>query len=563
MSTRLKGDTLILAFAIFVFSSRAEPAIAPDLVVLNATVITIDEKQPSASAFAVHQGKFIAVGETSEILKYAEKAKSVLDLEGKTVVPGFNDAHLHPRELYDEAHPRGTIALGPQAVSSMDELVARLAWKAERLPEGLWISGSRYEDTKLGRHPTRHDLDKASTKHPISIRHSSGHIAVYNTYALSLAGIDASTKDPDGGSFDRDPDGHPSGIARERASGLVSRAGPEMPEPGLEERIEAMNRCLNEYINKGVTSIGDAGASPEKLGLFQEIKRRGNPIRISLMIRDRYLDELEAMNIQRGFGDDGLRISAVKVFHGNSLSGRTCWLEEPYETINQDTGKQDYYGIPPARSQEELINLIARIHDAGLQAAVHSNGDREIPMVLDAFEKAMAKNPRPDPRHRIEHCSVVNETIIQRLKALGVVVAPHSYIYEHGDKMIAYGNWRWGRMHANRSFIENGIPVAQNSDSPVSPCDPLLRFQSMVTRASAEGKVFGRGQKVEVETAIKTWTIGGAYATFEEDVKGSIESGKLADFVILDQDPRSVQPLKIKDVPIEGVYINGELRYSN
>jgi predicted amidohydrolase YtcJ len=228
------------------------------------------------------------------------------------------------------------------------------------------------------------------------------------------------------------------------------------------------------------------------------------------------------------------------VFHGNSLSGRTCWLSEPYEIINPKTGEKDYFGIPPDRTQEDLDALIAKIHKAGFQAAVHSNGDREIPMVLDAIERAMNTNPRPNPRHRIEHCSVSTPEIIERIKELGLVIAPHSYIYEHGDKMETYGAWRWDHMHANKTMIDTGIMVAQNSDSPVSPAIPLLRIQSMVTRQSKEGKVYGASQKVSAEEAIYTWTMGGAFATFEENIKGSLTPGKLADFVILSEDPREV-----------------------
>ena len=533
----------------------------PDLVVRNANVITIDEEIPRATAFAVHQGKFIMIGSDADLAELADSAVLVIDAEGKTIVPGFNDAHLHPGEIYPEEHILGTVDIGPGAVKTIDELVAKLKNKAAIIPEGNWIVGGRYEDTKLGRHPTRYDLDNVSTTHPVSIRHSSGHVAVYNSYALELAGIDTSTPDPDGGSFDRDADGVPNGVARESASGMVSRAGPKRPEPSLADRISAMDRCLHNYLSRGVTSIGDAGASPNKLKLFRQVQKAGNPIRISLMIRDSYLDELKAAGIQQGFGDEHLRISAIKVFHGNSLSGRTCWLNQPYEIVNPETGEKDYYGIPPKRSQEELNQLIADIHNAGFQAAVHSNGDREIPMVLEAFEQAMQQNPRPDPRHRIEHCSVVNEGILQKLKALGVMVAPHSYIYEHGDKMEEYGFWRWNNMHANRSFLDRGIPVAQTSDSPVSASDPLLRILSMVTRTSAEGKVYGSEQRVTVQEAIRTWTLGGAYATFEEGIKGSITNGKLADFVILSDNPEAVDPLTIKDIAIEAVYIDGKPVY--
>ena len=247
---------------------------------------------------------------------------------------------------------------------------------------------------------------------------------------------------------------------------------------------------------------------------------------------------------------------------GNSLSGRTCWLYEPYEVANPKTGKKDYYGIPPGRSQEDLDRLVYNVHKAGFQVACHSNGDREIDMVLDAIEKALRKLPRDDHRHRIEHCSVVNPRILDRVRKFGVVLALHSYVYEHGDKMEDYGPRRWPMMHPNRSATEMGIHVAGNSDSPVSAAEPLLRIQSMVTRRTAEGRVYGPEQRVSAETAIRIWTMGSAYASFEEDIKGSIEVGKLADFVVLSKDPTAVPPDGIKDINVERTYVGGKLVFA-
>jgi len=208
-----------------------------------------------------------------------------------------------------------------------------------------------------------------------------------------------------------------------------------------------------------------------------------------------------------------------------------------------------------------LDKLVYDIHEAGFQVACHSNGDREIDMILDAIEKALQKLPRSDHRHRIEHCSVVNPGILARVKRLGVVLALHSYVYDHGDKMEDYGPRRWPMMHPNRSAVEMGIAVAGNSDSPVSAAEPLLRIQSMVTRKTAEGKVYGPEQKVSVKAAIRIWTMGSAYASFEEDIKGSIEVGKLADFVVLSQDPTATAPDRIKDINVERTYVGGRLAF--
>jgi predicted amidohydrolase YtcJ len=444
----------------------------------------------------------------------------------------------------------------------MEELVNALRVKAKTTPTGQWIFGSGYQDTKLGRHPTREDLDKASSEHPISIKHSSGHISVVNSRALKNAGITKDTPDPAGGAFDRDENGTPNGVCREGAGGLARRGSPPPPTATREEKLNGYRLCFKNYLSKGITSIGDAGTDGTDIPLYQELIHRGDPVvRIYKMLGTRYLSRLKDLHLSGRFGDEHLRLGAIKFFHGNSLSGRTCWLYEPYETINPKTGIKDYYGIPPRRSQEELDKLVYDIHEAGFQLACHSNGDREIDMVLDAIEKALRKLPRQDHRHRIEHCSVTNPGILSRAKKLGVVLALHSYIYEHGDKMDDYGPWRWPMMHPNRSAVEMGIVVAGTSDSPVSAAEPLLRIQSMVTRKTAKGKVYGREQRVSVGTAIRIWTMGSAYASFEEDIKGSIEVGKLADFVVLSEDP-TVAPLdKIKDIQVERTYVGGKLAF--
>lgn len=550
---------LLLVFTCVFLSQAAAEEFYADLVVVNANVITVDEENSHVEAFAVKNDRFIAVGTKSQINKLIGNATTVIDVEGKTVAPGFIDAHLHPGPVYPVSSRLGKVDLSPASVKSMVELISALREKAKATPKGQWVFGFRYQDTKLGRHPTRRDLDKASTEHPISIRHSSGHVSVVNSLALKNAKITKDTPDPPGGAFDRDENGTPNGICREGAGSLARRGSPPPPSATKEEKLEGYHLCFENYLSKGITSIGDAGTSGSGTPFYQELVKSGAPmVRINSMLGSRYLSALKDLHLAGRFGDEWLRLGTIKFFHGNSLSGRTCWLYEPYNMINPKTDKKDYYGIPPGRSQQELDKLVWEIHEAGFQIACHSNGDREIDMVLDAVEKALRKLPRADHRHRIEHCSVVNQKILDRVKKLGVVLALHSYVYEHGDKMEDYGSKRWSMMHANRSALEMGIPVAGNSDSPVSAADPLLRIQSMVTRKTAEGKVYGPEQKVSVEAAIRIWTMGGAYASFEENIKGSIEVGKLADFVVLSRDPTEVPPDTIKDIEVEKTYVGGE-----
>ncbi|MCK5650793.1 MAG: amidohydrolase, partial [Gemmatimonadetes bacterium] len=443
-----------------------------------------------AEAFAVLGGKFIAVGSTSGIRRWVGESTTVIDAEGRTITPGFIDAHLHARPTYPESSPLATVDLRPASVASMADLIDALAAKAALVPGGQWIRGVRYEDTKLGRHPTRADLDQASSRHPIYITHSSGHVGVANSFVLRAAGITRDTPDPPGGAFDRADDGVPNGVCREVACRVFRQAVPETPITRQDE-VEGIQRTLRQFAKAGITTVVDAGGSPEKLGLFRAGVGLGSPVRVIMMVNSGYLDEFRAAGLGTGFGDSWVKVGPIKAFHGNSLSGRTAWLFEPYDMVNPATGQRDYYGIPPDRTQSELDSLIFEIHEAGFQVSVHSNGDREITMLLEAYEKALARLPRPDHRHRIEHASVVSPAILQRVRELELVLALHSYVYEHGDKMEAFGAHRLGMMHANRTALDMGIPVAGNSDYGVSAAIPMLRIQSMVTRTSAEGKVYG------------------------------------------------------------------------
>lgn len=522
-----------------------------DLILVNARILTVDPDRPEAVALAVRDGRFVHVGEEPAARSLAGPDTEVLDAGGRIVVPGFHDCHCHPRPIYPELSPCGRVALGPAAAPDLEALIERLRAKAIVTPPGGWVRGAGYQDTKLGRHPTREDLDRVSTGHFVYVSHSSGHVAAVNSYALEMAGIDADTPDPAGGAFDRDAEGRPTGVLRESAKSVVRRAAPPSPEPTADEELEGWIRCFEAFAAKGITSVTVAGASLRTLEDYRRAQAARPLVRATLMIRERYLDELEAHLGEHGRGDDWLRIQGVKFFHGNSLSGQTCWLHEPYH------GRPGYFGIAPGRTQEELDALVWQVHRRGLQCCIHANGDREIDMVLDALQRALERRPRADHRHRIEHCSVVNARIMGRIRELGVAVAPHSYVYEHGDKMEAYGPARWPWMHPNRSCVELGVPVGGNSDWPVSAAHPMLRIQSMVTRRTAEGRCYGTQQRVDFAEALRIWTLGSAQLSFQESEKGSIVPGKLADFVILDTDPRTTPPDRLGAIEVVSTWVAG------
>jgi predicted amidohydrolase YtcJ len=528
-------------------------AAAPaDLVVRGAKVLTVDTNIPQAEAFAVANGKFAAVGTAKEISALIGPRTVVLNLAGKTIVPGFNDAHIHPSPVYPSDSRWAAVDCSPKGVRTMDELISALARKAARTPQGQWVNGSRYQETKLGRHPTRHDLDRASTNHPIIISHSSGHQSVCNSLALALAKVTRDTADPAGGKFVRDANGEPTGLLQERAAGLVRSAGPRSPTPPEAETIAGYQECFRQYFRQGITSVQVAGTGLASVQLMEKARTEQVPLRLYVMLQEGSLKE--AVDLQRaGHPSDPLHFGAIKIFHGNSLSAQTCWLSKPY------ADRSNYFGVPPARNQSALDELILKIHTNGLQVAVHSNGDREIEMVVTAFERALAKAPRANHRHRIEHGSVLTAELLPRIKKAGFIVVPHSYIWEHGDKMENYGASRWEWMHAARALLNADIPIAGHSDAPVSAAEPLLRIQDMVTRTSAEGKVYGASQRITFEEALHAWTLGAAYAEFAENQKGNISVGKFADFVALGGDLIQTKANMIKDVPIEKTFIGGQM----
>ena len=535
---------------------------AADLILWGGKIITMDPRRPAARAVAIKDGRFLRAGSDEDAKALAGSKTRRIDLRGRTVTPGFIDSHQHLSQYGTELLQ---IDCSPKRCRTIADIQKAVLQDAKRKPPGEWIRGVGYDDTKTeaGKVLTRRELDEVAPSHPVLIQQIGGHWGVVNSKALEAGGIREDSRDPKGGAFGRDPaTGRLNGILYEQAEFAFVFEGttglpPIIPPFSLKDRIKGMRLAGNRYLASGITSVHDALVSAQTLETYQEALKTGElKLRVYMLITIEYLPQLRALNLRTGFGNEWLKIGGIKILADGAIAGRTAYLSEPY------IGSEDR-GILALESEQVLQDLIRQGHDAGFQVCVHANGDRVIEMVLDGFEKALEENPRRDHRHRLEHCTVVNPEILQRIKKLKLLVTPFgSYIDHHGEKMIPYyGPKRVEMMFAHRSFLDYGIAVSGASDNPCGPYEPLLAIQSCVTRKSSAGESLGSRQRISVEEAISLYTMASAYASFEENVKGSITPGKLADLVVLGEDPRKVDPEEIKDIPVEMTVVGGEIQH--
>jgi len=531
-----------------------------DFALLNGKVNTLNGKNDTAEAIAVAGGKILEVGTTKNIEALLNKETNIIDVQGRTVLPGFVESHCHP----SMAGLRLCFEVDVRNAAAMDEVIDLIRQKAETLPKGTWVKGFGYNDQRLEehRHPTRWDLDKATTTHPVFLGRTDGHLAVTNSLGLSMAEISKDTADPDGGRFDRDPkSGEPTGVLRETAQGRVKSLMPPYTIGEIKEGLVAACRRLAAW---GITSFHDAAVDHDAMIAYQELlAEKKLPLRVAMMIPGKpmlelpgYLAELKALGIKAGFGNDRLRFYGTKFMCDGSMSGWTAALYEPY------ANEPDEYGITVS-SEEELTNGIVEAHKAGLRPVTHAIGDRAIDIVLDAVEKALRERPDPDHRMSIEHCSLPTFEAIDRMKRLGVLPSSSvGFIYELGPAhLLGIGPERLKRYFPHRTYLEEGIISVGNSDWFVTSANIAQQIYGVVTRKGYTGEVIGPEQAISVKDALRLYTTNGAFASFEETVKGSIEPGKLADMVVLDRDILTIPEEEIMDVKVEATIVGGEIVY--
>jgi predicted amidohydrolase YtcJ len=529
------------------------------LAITHGNVITMDETNPRAQAVVVIDDKIFKVGSDAEIGRLIDRDTEELDLKGRTLIPGFVDCHAHPINF---GLALMAVDCKIPSVNSIKEIVEKIQEVAEEKPQGEWIIGRGYDDFKLSekRHPNRWDLDEAAPNNPVIITRFCEHISTVNSRALELAGISKDTKDPEGGQIDRDPKtNEPTGVLRWGAKELVSRI---IPPPSIDQLRKALILASEQFLARGVTSVSEAGEiNASVMRAYQTaIWEDGVPLRINLMMPVSKLGFLSKLGFSTGFGDDRLRIGPIKIISDGSTSGRTAALSEPYLDAPGNTGMMYL-------SQEELNGKILAAHQAGFQVGVHAIGDQAISAVLDAIEIALEKSPSVDHRHRIEHCGINNPTIVSRLKKLGVIPVPQPiFLYGEGESYrTGLGENRVKWAYPLKSYIENGIMTPMSSDCPCTSGDelisPFLGIYVAVTRRTDADREIGPEQKIDITNALRAYTMNSAYATFEEDVKGSIAPGKLADFVVLSDDPLNVRNNELKDIRAEITIIGGKIVY--
>ncbi len=480
--------------------------VKPELILHNANIVTVSSREPRAQAVAISRGRILAVGSDADVLHLGAADCRKIDLAGKTVLPGFIDAHSHPA-MAGVMHLR----MVDCDLRSISAIQAALRERASKTPAGEWVLGFKYDDTKT------------SDGRPL----------------------------PAGGKIDHDPaTGKLNGRVAESARAILDKAIPQtLTRDDHREGVKLISKMLAKT---GITSAHEAQGTPTDLLAYQDAHEAGELLyRAYCFINYRYIDSMIAAGVRTGLGDDWVRVGAMKLVCDGSISERTARLSTAYE------GRPNDFGIL-VMTEDELYSYARKAHLAGWQIGTHANGDVGIASTLRVYERLQRENPRHDPRFRLEHCTVINDDLVRRIKALGAIPTPFStYVYYHGEKMKYYGAERLNHMFALRSFLDAGIRATQASDYPPGEFIPMMALQSEVTRTDMKGNVWGPKQKITVEEAIRVGTINGAYASYDENLKGSLEAGKVADLVVLGRDPLNEDPSSLVSIPVERTMAGG------
>jgi predicted amidohydrolase YtcJ len=557
----LLGLLLVASIAVTT-ACGPEPEVVADLVLRHGKVVTVDEAVPDGEAIAIQADTILAVGTNDEINAYVGRSTEVIDLDGQLAIPGLIEAHGHFLGVGD-----AQMQLNLMDVANWDEVVVMVEAVAGDAQSGELIRGRGWHQEKWDKVPenaveglpTHHSLSAVSPNNPVLLRHASGHATFANAKAMEMAGITRATPDPRGGQIVRDANGDPIGVFRETASGLLDAAseGAVRPDPKRQAQLAA-----EEALSKGITTFHDAGSSFETIDMLKEMIDEGTlGIRMWVMIRT--ANELLAEHLPdyriTGYGDNRLTVRAIKRSIDGALGPHGAWLLQPYEDLPSSSG----LNTSPVESVEETARLAM---EHGFQLAVHAIGDRANREVLDIFERTFRANPdKTDLRWRIEHAQHLHPNDIPRFGELGVIASMQGthctsdapYVLERlGERRAEEGAYVW------RKLYETGAVIANGTDAPVEDVDPIASYYASVSRVLKDGSVFFPDQRMTRMEALMSYTIDAAYAGFEEEIKGSLAPGKLADVTVLSQDVLEIPEEEIPATQVVYTIVGGRVMYS-
>ncbi|MBO0601553.1 amidohydrolase [Sporosarcina sp. E16_3] len=528
-----------------------------DIVFIDGEVITVDSKQTILEGVAVKGNIIISTGTSAEMKQFIGNETKVIDLKGKSLIPGFIDAHLH-LTIYG-TNLLGVSCVGPH-IRSLDDIFKELKKKAENTSVGEWVRawGFNEHEVEEKRFPTKEELDAVSTSHPIVIIRTCNHTSIANSKALEMGGFTKQSRNPEGGILEKDDLGELTGRLIENAHMKLFTVASYSDE----ELKKAMKLASDNFVRAGITSVHDAGgygSGPDILRVMQQSVMSGDiKVRVYAMIgsltdSETFIQKMVDAGVVTGMGNSRFKIGPAKLFTDGSSTGPTIATREPYDS---DAGNKGilYY------SQDQLNKILGEAHKKGFQITAHAQGDQAIEMVLNCIENAVNEHPRDNHRHRIEHAGIASPDLQKRMKQLNVVIVPNpAFMYVNGDSYLENYGDRVDIMYPARDYIDASIPSAFASDAPVVFHDPLLGIHAAVNRKTKSGQVVGERQVIDILEAVKAYTWMGAYASFEEQNKGSIEVGKLADLVVLNESLLTIEKEKIKDLQVEMTVIDGEI----
>ena len=554
---------LVVGLGVLVKIAIRVPAPPEHQVFINGDVLTMDAENRIAQAISLRGDRIEAVGATDEIMALVGAETEVVDLRGRTLLPGFVDAHGHfPYSGF------GTMAADVSSppvgtITDMSQLLAEMKRWADRAEAGEWVMGMGYDDTLLReqRHPTRAELDTVSTDHPIVVSHVSGHLAVLNSVALATFGIDANTPDPEGGVIGRRPgSSEPNGLLEETATKEVMAL---LQDLTLMQVFQMIKAATAEYAAIGVTTAQSGGVPPQLAkGLSLFSKLGVIPLRLELFPFQRDFAQALADGSYdpQDYNTDRLHMSAVKIIADGSIQGYTGYLSQPYHSpFHGDHRYRGYAAVP----REDLFEQVLAVHRAGYQLAIHGNGDESIEDILDAFEAAQDAYPREDPRMILVHSQMAREDQVARMKALGVTpsfFSAHTWYWGDRHRDIFIGPERAAVISPARWAQEHGLRFSSHLDTPVVPMQPLQAVWSQVFRQTYGGDVLGPEQRIDVMSALRAVTIDAAWQVFQEDNRGSLEPGKYADLVVLSGNPLE-DPMAMRELQVERTLVGGATIY--